>query len=448
MRESEATGGAARYLWVDLAEGVRGLHMSSFYLACFMGIMLTTFVPQMQPYLLTEALGIPQDEHGAISGDLSFWGEVAIVIAVLFWGPLSDKVGRRPVMAAAFALAALSLILYPRADSYAGLMLARIVFAVGIAAYSCMAITLIADYARPNSRGKATGLHSLANALGALVTVFLLLRLPAMLQGSGMDSMQAGIGTYNLVCSVALITTLCMWWGLKPSERASREASPGFATLLREGFAAARHPPIALSYGAAFVARGNLAIVGTFMTLWLANHGTFEMGMSRADAMARAGIVLGVTNLAVLIAAPLFGILTDRINYITALMIALGFAAAGYGGTWLIDNPLGGGMFLCAAVIGIGEVGCIVTSGVVIAQESPRRIRGAVIGFFNLCGALGIMVAAKLGGMLFDTWREAAPFIVFGGLALVVLLWAAIVRFGTAAGERPAAAADGDGASS
>ena len=443
MKQPETSAGTTRFLWVNLADGVRGLHMSTFYLACFIGIMLTTFVPQMQPYLLTEALGVPQAEHGAISGDLSFWGEVAIVIAVLFWGPLSDKIGRRPVMAAAFALAALSLLLYPRTDSYTGLLIARIVFAVGIAAYSCMAITLIADYAREDSRGKATGLHSLANALGALVTVFLLLRLPAILQGTGMDSMGAGISTYNIVCAVVIITALCMWWGLKSRVRSPREATPGFATLLREGFAAAKHPPIALAYGAAFIARGNLAIVGTFMSLWLANHGTFEMEMTRADAMARAGIVLGVTNLAVLIAAPLFGILTDRINYVTALIIALGFAAVGYGSTWLIDNPLGGAMFLCAAVIGIGEVGCIVTSGVVIAQESPKHIRGAVIGFFNLCGALGIMVAAKLGGMLFDDWREAGPFIIFGGLAALVLIWAVVLRWRVpSAGSRQELPAD------
>ena len=438
MKQPEATGEGIRYLWINLAVGVRALHMSTFYLACFIGIMLTTFVPQMQPYLLTEALDLPQAEHGAISGDLSFYGEIAIVIAVLFWGPLSDKIGRRPVMAAAFALAALSLILYPRAESYAELLVARLVFAVGLAAYSCMAITLIADYAQEDSRGKATGLHSLMNALGALVTVFLLLRLPAMLQGGGTDSLQAGIDTYHIVCAVTAITMLCMWLGLKPRDGGPRESSPGFATLLREGFAAAKHPPIALAYGSAFVARGNLAIVGTFMSLWIANYGTFELDMTRADAMARAGIVLGATNLAVLIAAPLFGVLTDRINYITALMIALGFAAVGYSSTWLIDNPLGGAMFICAAVIGIGEVACIVTSGVVIAQESPERIRGSVIGFYNLSGALGIMVAAKVGGMLFDSWREAAPFILFGALALVVLLWAAIVRSKMPAAEEEA----------
>ena len=436
MNQAEPSGGTVRYLWVNLAEGVCAVHMSTFYLACFIGIMLTTFIPQMQPYLLTEALGVPQAEHGAISGSLSLWGEVAIVVAVLFWGPLSDKIGRRPVMAAAFALSAASLLLYPRVDSYAGLLAARLVFAVGIAAYSCMAITLIADYAQEDSRGKATGLHSLANALGALVTVFLLLRLPAILQDTGRDSLQAGITTYDIVCAVVVVTTLCMWLGLKSDERMPRESTPGFAALLRDGLAAARQPPIALAYAAAFVARGNLAIVGTFMSLWLANYGTFEMDMTRADAMARAGIVLGVTNLAVLVAAPLFGVLTDRINYITALMIALAFAAVGYGSTWLIDNPLGGAMFLCAAVIGIGEVGCIVTSGVVIAQESPERIRGSVIGFFNLCGALGIMVAGKLGGMLFDSWREAAPFIVFAAFAVLVLLGAALVRMKTpAAGD-------------
>jgi len=134
MNNSDTIPNTKRFLWVDLATGVRGGHMSTFYLACFMGIMLTTFVPQMQPYLLTEALSIPQENHGAISGDLSFWGEIAIIVAVLIWGPLSDKVGRRPVMTAAFLLAAASLVLYPHADSYAGLLLARIVFAVGIAA--------------------------------------------------------------------------------------------------------------------------------------------------------------------------------------------------------------------------------------------------------------------------------------------------------------------------
>ena len=38
------------------------------------------------------------------------------------------------------------------------------------------------------------------------------------------------------------------------------------------------------------------------------------------------------------------------------------------------------------------------------------------------------MVASKVGGILFDAWREAAPFILFGMFALLVLVWGLLVR--------------------
>ena len=55
---------------------------------------------------------------------------------------------------------------------------------------------------------------------------------------------------------------------------------------MRAGYSAARDPKIALAYGASFIARGNLAIVGTFLALWGANFGTEELGMDRAAALA------------------------------------------------------------------------------------------------------------------------------------------------------------------
>ena len=176
------------------------------------------------------------------------------------------------------------------------------------------------------------------------------------------------------------------------------------------------------------MARGNLAIVGTFFTLWLANYGTLEMGLGRAEAMARAGMVIAIAQTSALVSAPLFGLLTDRINRVSALNLTLLLAFLGYGGTWLVDNPFGAGMIVCAVLIGMSEVGCIVTSSVLIAQQTPARIRGAVIGLFNLSGAVGIMVASKVGGMLFDGWRQAAPFILFGMFALLVLIWGLLVR--------------------
>ena len=59
-----------------------------------------------------------------------------------------------------------------------------------------------------------------------------------------------------------------------------------------------------------------------------------------------------------------------------------------------------------------------------MTRHGNRKISAS----FNLTGAIGIMVASKVGGQLFDSWREAAPFMMFGGFALLVLFWGLMVR--------------------
>lgn len=422
------TPSGSRFLSIQLAGGTRRFNMATFCWAALTGILLQTFIPQMQPYLLTEFLKIPESEQGVVSGNLSFWGEVVIIVMSGVWGTLSDRIGRRPVMALGYLIMAAGVFVYPRAQTYEELLLARLAFAAGAAAYSVMLVTLIADYVSDDSRGKATGLMGVFNGVGALITVLLLLRLPKMFQDAGHTPIEAGLATYWIIGLLTLITGVIMWFGLRDQATGHREKQQTLLHQLREGLLAARDKGIALAYGASFVARGNLTIVGTFFALWLANYGTLELGISRADAMARAGMVIGIAQTTALLSAPLFGLLADRINRVSALNIALLIAFLGYGSTWFVDNPFAAGMIVSAVLIGMSEVGCIVTSSVLIAQQSPVRIRGAVIGLFNLSGAVGIMVASKVGGILFDDWREAAPFILFGLFALVVLIWGLLVR--------------------
>ncbi len=428
MNQASTAQQGGRFVGMDLTPGVSGFNMSAFYWACLTGILLSTFVPQMQPYLLSEFLNIPESEQGVISGDLSFWGEVAIIIMVGVWGAMSDKIGRRPVIAMGYVIMTAGIFLYPRAESVNGLLLARLCFAVGVAAYSVMIVALIADYVQDNSRGKAAGFLGFFNGIGALTTVMLLLRLPAILQDQGQTPIEAGFTTYHIIVGLTFFTAVLMWFGLSKTESHTHEEETNMLKLVSEGVTAAKDPGIALAYGASFVARGNLAIVGTFFTLWLANYGTVELGMGRAEALAKAGGIIAITQSMALFSAPFFGILTDKINRVSALNITLFLAFLGYGGTIFIENPFGMGMIICGMLIGMSEVGCIITSSALIAQQTPQRIRGSVIGMFTLTGAIGIMVASKVGGQLFDSWREAAPFIMFGGFALVVLIWGLIVR--------------------
>lgn len=416
-----------RFLGLTLNKGVSNLHILSFLLASMLSILMATFMPQIQPYLLTEFLKIPETQQGVVSGNLNFWGEIAIILTVGFFGALSDKIGRRWVMVIGFCLIAFGVGAYPYAENLNELLLYRIVYSCGFAAVSCALVTLVADYVSNESRGKAAGYQGMMNGVGALITVFLLLRLPAMFESQGMTPNEAGHLTYFIVLVVIIAAAIMMALGLKKSEHHER-STVAWYRLLQEGVKAGKNPTIALAYGAAFVSRGNIAIVGTFFSLWIANHGTLNLGMSRADALAKAGLTIGIAQSFALFAAPFFGYLADRINRYDALSIALAFAAVGYSATYFITDPFSLSMLFVAAIIGISETAGIITSGVLIAQHSEEKYRGAIIGVFNLCGAFGILVASKYGGWLFDNWKAAGPFVLFGVCAFIVLIWSRFVR--------------------
>jgi len=73
-------------------------------------------------------------------------------------------------------------------------------------------------------------------------------------------------------------------------------------------------------------------------------------------------------------------------------------------------------------------VGCIITSGVLIAEQAPDRLRGSVVGVFTFTGAVGILVASVVGGYLFDHWMKAGPFVFFGLISALVLVWTLVLR--------------------
>jgi MFS family permease len=76
----------------------------------------------------------------------------------------------------------------------------------------------------------------------------------------------------------------------------------------------------------------------------------------------------------------------------------------------------------------MAEVGCIITSGVLIAEEASERLRGSIVGVFTLSGAVGILIASIVGGYLFDHWLQTGPFVFFGIISALVMVWALILR--------------------
>lgn len=426
MAQSPPTAG--KFGPIHMMPAITVRNMVVYYISTVTALMMFTFLPQVQPFILTEILAIPESEQGVISGNLALFAEIIILFTIGLWGMISDKLGRKFVTAVGFLIMGVALFLYPSVTTISQLYLFRAVFALGSSSVTTMMATVIADYVINDDRGKAAGLQGVGNGIGAIITVFIALQLPRIFMDGGATALVATRRTFWLVASVALISAVLMVYGLQSRTQRQKEQKKTIWEIGREGIAAAKDPGVAIAYMAAFVSRGDLAIVGTFFSLWIVTYGTAEAGLTAADALARSGIIIGISQTVSLLTAPIFGIMADRMNRVTAVIIAVSLSAIGYGSTIFVDDPTGGLIFLCAVLIGLGEISGVIASGVLIAQQAPSEIRGSVIGVFSLCGAVGIMVATGVGGQLFDSWRPQGPFVLFSIFSVIVVIVAFLLR--------------------
>ncbi|GGS45781.1 MFS transporter [Planobispora rosea] len=415
-----------RVLGLDLADGIGRGNMWTCLSMAFAATAVISFLPATQPYILSGVLGVAEEDQGKIVGLLGIAAEIAMIASLAWYGALADRYGRRPIVVAGFTLCALGVALFPFAGNTTVLVALRVVFALGVAALSGMLSTVAVDYVRDSSRGRSYGLVGLFSGLGAMVAVLALVRLPKVLEDGGTAPVTAARVSFLIIAAVVLAVGAVMWRGLSRTQVSAAERVP-LPRLVAEGVALARDPGVALSYAAAFVARADLAVVAGFMSLWVTGH-ALAAGMSGAEALARAGAVVGIAQTTAMLAAPAFGWLGDRMRRQDVVILAQALAAVAYLSTLLISDPLGPGMMAVAVLVGLGEIAVITTAGPLLAQQAPASIRGSAYGVQTLCGAIGILTVSGLGGYLYDAWRPAAPFAVAGVAGLLVVVFGLAVR--------------------
>ncbi len=433
-----------RFWGSGLNPGVAPKHLFHFYLAAFFTIMMAVAFSALQPYLLQQFLRLPIREHGTASGKLAFASEIVLIALLGVWGIWSDRLGRRAVYVAGFVIMAIGLALTPLTRTLTGLMCARGVFAVGLAATTAMLATLVADYVVNENRGKANAIMGIMNGLGAMTAALVLAKLPSIFVQAGQDGIAAGTSTAWLTAGLCVAIAALLRLGLRGQggERVTEQRLP-FTKMAAEGVRAARQDTgVMLSYLSAFVARADLAVAGTFFPLWMTTHYTAHVsavGVSPAQlalltdaatsqGIKAGGILIAIAGGAALFFAPVIGILCDRINRVHALVIGLGMNVLGYGLVFFVTDPTTTLMRVAAAVIGCGQVGGVIASQVLIQQQAPAQFRGSVVGAFGACGAAGIMFCVAVGGLLFDGWRGAGPFVLLSALNLGVIGVAVLVR--------------------
>ncbi|MDX2141846.1 MAG: MFS transporter [Rhodospirillaceae bacterium] len=412
-------------LW--LAPGITTANAWTFMFANFAVIGTLAFLNVAQSYILTEHLKLAKEVQGTVSGDLAFWNELIIILLASPFGILADRIGRRPIIVFAMIAIAVGFAIYAFSSTVLDLTIGRIIYAVGAAAGSGMVATIGADYPQEVSRGKMIGIGAVMNAFGIVILSGVLGQVPNMLQGRGLDPDTAGQAMMLITTGFCLIAAVVFQFGLKGGVPAQQRERLPLSYLVRVGFSAARNPRVALSYAAAFTSRGDLVVVGIFISLWSVQAGT-AAGLETAEALQKGTLVFVISQTVALMWAPIMGLINDRVNRVTAIAIAMVLASAGYLGTGLLTSPLEGLAIPVFIVLGIGQVSALITSQGLIGQEAKPQERGAVVGMFSLWGAVGILFATGFGGRLFDSWAPFAPFVVMGFANLTLLIAAIVIR--------------------
>jgi MFS family permease len=412
-----------------LSPGVSVGNMWTLMYGAFFTIGLLTFIGVGTPYVLNAVLHIPPEEQGAVSGKLVFWTEVT---AILMFGPvgvLADRVGRKALFSLGFIVMGLGFALYPLADSIGELTIYRIIYAIGVVTSTGVLATVVTDYPQEATRGKAVALTGFMNGMGVAILNVVLGGMPKRFSAAGLDDATAGEYTHFIVAGLCLLAAIVMAIGLKGGVPGAHEARPPVRDIVRNGLrAAAGNPRILLSYSAAFIARGDLVILGTFLTLWGTQAGVAS-GMALPEASRAGTLIFVAAQSAALLWVVVAVFMLDRFNRVTALAWCMGLATAGYLGMGFVDNPLQRIDLPLILLLGIGQISAFLGSQALVGQEAPAEQRGAVTGGFNTAGALGILFCSLVGGQLFDSVSPRAPFILIGALNAVVLVFALLVRW-------------------
>lgn len=224
------------------------------------------------------------------------------------------------------------------------------------------------------------------------------------------------------------MTILIAFFGLQKKAVNQTHHHEKFTSIIIGGLKASKNPNIFLSYLSSFAARGDSIIVSTFLITFIQNYGKAN-GVDPKAALTRAGEISGFVQVAALCFAPVIGFIADKVNRTLLMIIVAAISCVGYALFGLIEDPYNwsGELIVAVVSVGIGEMGILVMCQSLLAQHAPKNETGAVSGFFAFSGSVGILIATTVGGYLFDSWREGAPFIIFSIFNGIVFIAATII---------------------
>ena len=385
-------------------------------------IFLTVFLDLLGFGLVVPYLpGVARD-HGASPFVATLLGAAYSAMQFLFvpfWGHLSDRAGRRPILLGSIAASAVGMAALGTVDSLAGLFVARAF--VGIAtANVAVASAYIADVTRPEERSRGMGLIGaaigLGFVLGPVVGGLLQAHSPIARVGALPAYAAAALSALNFVLAALFLPE-----SLAPEDRGKhvRSAAPLGPARFRAAFA---RSGVALAILVHFVVV--LSFSGLEQTFRLFTADAFGLGTKET------GYILGVVGV-VLIAVQ--GGLMRRLAPVVAerTLVRAGvlIEAAGFFAVAMSPVLLGGSAPLLVggmATIALGSGLVNPSLSALVSRLGAADGQGSLLGVLQSAGALARVFGPAVGGLLYQSLGPRAPY----GAAAIGMLIAAAASLG------------------
>jgi sugar phosphate permease len=348
-----AAGAVSRYRWTILGAGV--VAQASFS-AIFFGL------PAIGP-AIREHYGLTLPETGVVFASLN----VGLVLTLLVWGIVADRIGERAVLAAGLAGCGAALVLAATTSSLAGLVVTLAAAGALGGGTQTASGRAVMSWFGPEERGLALGIRQTAVPVGGVIAA---LALPVLTKHAGLDVAFLGLAG-GCVAAAAVCAALIR------REPSTDQTHPGQPL---------RDPRIwRLCLGSTFYVATQISLLG-FLVLFLHDeHGVSTTAAAAALAVTQA--LGGVARIGV-------GRWSDRRRerIVPLLRLGLLLAASAFVAALLLDASLW--LLLPALVVaGTSSLAWNGLSFTAAAEIAGRTRAGAAIGLQQSFLAAGSLVA-------------------------------------------------------
>jgi MFS family permease len=355
------------------------------------------------PLYLVSVLGASMLTVGVIEGI----AEATTSIVKIFSGALSDRLGKRKLLAAlGYGLAAFTKPVFPLATSISWIVTARLVDRVGKGIRGAPRDALVADLTSAEIRGAAFGLRQSLDTVGAALGPLLAIAFMA-LTASNFTAV-FWIAVIPAFVSLALII-FCV-----------HEPDRSAVKPMRAPLSPAELQRLGLAYWLV-VALATVFALARFSEAFLLLRAQ-SVGLS----LVLVPTVMFVMNVVYALAAWPSGVLSDNLGRYGVLIIGFLILV-------VADLTLAFGSNTLAIVIGAALWGLHMgmTQGLLaslIADTAPPDLRGTAFGMFNLVTGVATLLASIIAGALWDVVGPTGTFAAGAIFAAVAMIGVPVAR--------------------